>query len=85
MRVACVRSYPQGPRVWVIGQRVHHGATGCALVGLAAVTHRHRAIIAACGVLLAAHDRRDWSVWFAREGVPAGRQQADLDSELSSP
>lgn len=40
-------------RVWVFNQRMHHGATGIALV--------------AVGVLLALHDRRDIRVWFKRE------------------
>ena len=37
-------------RVWIGGQRMHHGATGIAL-GLA-------------GILLVAHDWKDRSVWF---------------------
>ena len=44
--------HPAGPRVYVLGQRVHHGAVGVALAGL--------------GVLLSAHDRSDLREWFAR-------------------
>jgi hypothetical protein len=39
-------------RVWIAGQRVHHGATG--------------AFLAVLGTVLMAHDRRDYSVWFRR-------------------
>jgi hypothetical protein len=39
-------------RVWIAGQRVHHGATG--------------ALLAVLGTVLMAHDRRDYSVWFRR-------------------
>lgn len=67
MTVAAVRSYPQGPRVWVLGQRVHHGAVGCVFALAAATNRRHRLALSACGALLAAHDRHDWRVWFRRE------------------
>ena len=39
-------------RVWVCGQRVHHGATGI--------------LLAALGAALVAHDWKDRPVWFAR-------------------
>ena len=39
-------------RVWVCGQRLHHGLTGLFLAG--------------AGMALMAHDWRDRSVWFAR-------------------
>lgn len=66
-RLVTVVRYPSGPRVWIAGQRVHHGATGLLL---AAILRRHRRAAAAC-LLLAAHDRRDWRVWFVREKSPA--------------
>lgn len=72
MTAVVVRSYPQGPRVWIAGQRVHHGATGVALLAAAALTRRQRAFAATLGLVLAAHDRHDWKVWFIRECVPAG-------------
>jgi hypothetical protein len=62
-----VRTYPQGPRVWILGQRVHHGATGCVLAAVLARRHRRLALLAAVAVM---HDRHDWRVWFAREGLP---------------
>lgn len=75
MRLVRVVSYPQGPRVWIAGQRVHHGATGCALLALA----RKRPLLAVAGALLVAHDRRDWRVWFRREGFVSYPTRA-LDS-----
>jgi hypothetical protein len=39
-------------RLWVLGQRFHHGASG--------------ALLAATGLLLMAHDWKDRGVWFAR-------------------
>jgi hypothetical protein len=37
-------------RVWVCGQRLHHGLTG--------------ALLTAAGIALMVHDRRDRSIWF---------------------
>ena len=37
-------------RVWVLKQRLHHGAVGVAVITI--------------GALLALHDRRDWRDWF---------------------
>ena len=63
-------------RLWIAGQRCHHGATGAVLTSAAAVglalTHAHpRAAIAVAGVaatgsLLMAHDWKDRSIWFQR-------------------
>ena len=39
-------------RLWVAGQRLHHGATGIAL--------------ALAGIVLTAHDWKDRSLWFRR-------------------
>ena len=43
---------PARKRVWVLGQRVHHGMTG--------------ALLAATGTLLMAHDWKDRPMWFQR-------------------
>ena len=43
---------PELRRLWVGGQRLHHGLTGVAL--------------AAAGLVLIAHDWKDRSVWFRR-------------------
>lgn len=67
-RPITILRYPAGPRVWLFGQRVHHGAVGCALVAL---VRRWPALGVVIAVLVATdwHDRREW---FAREGIPAG-------------
>ncbi|HYN51946.1 MAG TPA: hypothetical protein VES62_13570 [Thermoleophilaceae bacterium] len=39
-------------RLWVLGQRVHHGTTGI--------------VLAAVGAALVAHDWKDRPVWFQR-------------------
>lgn len=82
-----ILSYPQGPRVWIAGQRVHHGATGCVLAAALAHHHPRLALLALAAV---AHDRHDWREWFKRETVPAGIVQdrvsiltQSLDSQLS--
>lgn len=62
-----IRRHPSGPRCWVVGQRVHHGATGCVLLA-AALLLRRRALLAA-GLVLCAHDRADARVWFRRAGL----------------
>jgi hypothetical protein len=44
-------------RVWIAGQRVHHGATGV--------------LLALFGTVLMAHDWKDRPVWFRRgAGLP---------------
>lgn len=65
-------------RVWIAGQRCHHGATGAVLTGVAAlglVASRLGAApflaLAATGSVLMVHDWHDRAVWFAR-----GRQDA---------
>lgn len=42
-------------RLWIFGQRCHHGATGTFLTFLGTV-----------GIALMAHDWKDRAVWFAR-------------------
>ena len=39
-------------RLWIRGQRCHHGATG--------------ALLATLGLVLMAHDWKDRGIWFAR-------------------
>ena len=60
-------------RLWILGQRCHHGATGCAVTGLACVgliADRHAgrsfAALAAAGSALMVHDWKDHSFWFER-------------------
>jgi hypothetical protein len=58
-------------RLWIRGQRCHHGATGAVLAGAGAVglialrIPALGAVIAAGGALMA-HDWRDRAAWFAR-------------------
>ena len=58
-------------RLWILGQRCHHGATGSlvavvACLGMATSRQARRPLIplAATGGLLMAHDWKDRSDWF---------------------
>ena len=64
-------------RLWVGGQRLHHGATGIALAGtaLARLATRRARISSAlawtlAGGALVAHDWKDRTVWFRRGPQP---------------
>jgi hypothetical protein len=71
-------------RLWIHGQRLHHGATGTvvaltASLGLLAghgpsirtqSTPRSLTVLAIAGWALMAHDWKDRSVWFARGPGP---------------
>jgi len=76
-----VRSYPTGPRVWIANQRVHHGATGAVLVGLAFLIRRRK--LAALGITLMVHDGHDWKVWFSRDSFALAVLQSQTEQELS--
>lgn len=58
-------------RLWIYGQRCHHGATGALLasagaaVTLATLTPACAAMVAA-GTVLMVHDWHDRSIWFER-------------------
>jgi hypothetical protein len=56
--VTGVVRHPRGPRVYVAGRRLHHGATGCGLAIAGATTHRR--LVAALGLALVVHDVRDF-------------------------
>lgn len=85
-RLVHVQRHPAGPRLWIAGQRVHHGATGCALMLAALRLRRHRRGLAVAGLLLVTDDRHDLRQWFRREGLPSvtNRTQPGLDIELST-
>jgi hypothetical protein len=57
-------------RLWIAGQRCHHGATGAVLAASAAallVRREHAAgcvALVAAGSLLMAHDWHDRAIWF---------------------
>ncbi len=48
--VGLLRYDAERRRVWICGQRLHHGLTG--------------ALLTAAGIALMVHDRRDRSIWF---------------------
>ena len=58
-------------RLWIRGQRCHHGATGAflaAAAGAAALKAQSlsSAALIAAGTVLMVHDRHDRSIWFQR-------------------
>jgi hypothetical protein len=58
-------------RLWIRGQRCHHGATGAlmagaGIVGLAALRVPAIGAVVAAGGVLMVHDWHDRRVWFAR-------------------
>jgi hypothetical protein len=56
--VTGVIAHPYGPRLYVLGRRLHHGAIGCAVM-VAALATRERWLLPV-GALLVAHDARDF-------------------------
>ncbi len=62
---------PEKIRMWIGGQRLHHGATGIALAATAVVGLSSRRFNASralaltvAGTAMVAHDWKDRSVWF---------------------
>jgi predicted phage tail protein len=60
-------------RLWLFGQRCHHGATGAVLTAAGAALVAGRfvaptgfAALAATGTILMAHDWKDRTMWFER-------------------
>jgi hypothetical protein len=56
-------------RVWIFGQRCHHGATGALVAGAAILGSPRRSqrfALALTGATLMAHDWHDRSIWFER-------------------
>lgn len=68
-------------RLWILGQRCHHGATGSLVAGVAFLAlivnppapvmpslspRSALAVVAAGGALMMAHDWKDRSLWFER-------------------
>jgi hypothetical protein len=61
---------PHRRRLWVLGQRCHHGSAGAMLTALSAVSMPRsfagRLALACAGGILMAHDWKDRAVWFQR-------------------
>jgi hypothetical protein len=55
-------------RLWIFGQRCHHGATGALVAGAAVLIppRRPKLALALTGATLMAHDWNDRSIWFER-------------------
>lgn len=55
-------------RVWIFGQRCHHGAGGALVAGAAVLLEerRRRLVLALTGGALMAHDWHDHTIWFER-------------------
>jgi hypothetical protein len=60
-------------RLWLFGQRCHHGAGGVVLTAAGAVLLAGRVLaphaflpLAATGAVLIAHDWKDRTIWFQR-------------------
>lgn len=64
-KVVCIKRHGNGLRVFVCGQRLHHGVTGIATALTCIALHRKRGAV--IGAVLMLHDIHDWRVWFARE------------------
>lgn len=61
-----VERHPLGPRVFLLGQRVHHGAVGVLLI--------------MAGTLMALDDKHDYRDWFRRSmsaAVPLTTEHLD--------
>ena len=71
MRQSLISYDPALRRLWIGGQRLHHGVTGIALAaaglgGVAARRGRRALPVALLGGALIAHDWHDRSLWFRR-------------------
>jgi hypothetical protein len=69
--MTALRYDPTRRRLWIAGQRCHHGATGAVMTAVfaAALLARREhvvgcATLAAAGGLLMAHDWHDRAIWF---------------------
>jgi hypothetical protein len=53
-------------RLWIFGQRCHHGAAGTLVAGAAVLIGRERSrlALALTGSVLMLHDRKDLPIWF---------------------
>jgi len=68
-QIITIQRHPKGPRVWVLNQRVHHGASGILTAAACVALRKNK--LAAVALLAVAHDAHDWREWFIREAIPA--------------
>lgn len=70
-RVVSVRRHPNGPRVYLLGRRIHHGLTG-AVLAVASVLlprrARHRGVLVILGAVLVIDDAHDFP-WHTQDAV----------------
>jgi hypothetical protein len=66
--VLIVKPPGHGPRLYVGGLRVHHGASGSLLAAAALLGKRKRTAL--LGLALCIHDLHDLGVWFRVERLP---------------
>lgn len=65
-RLVEIRRHPHGPRLYVVGLRVHHGLTGCGLAAagaIAAAARMHVLVVATvtiAGLAMALEDLHDF-------------------------
>lgn len=64
-----VIGHANGPRLYVLGLRVHHGLTGL-LVALTGLLRGNRAVVVA-GLAMMGHDAHDWRLWVRIEKCPS--------------
>lgn len=64
MKIIRYQKHPQGPRLWIGNQRVHHGASSIMAAALLLCFRRTRPL-APLMLMIALHDRHDWRYWFA--------------------
>jgi hypothetical protein len=72
--------HPYGPRVYVLGRRVHHGAVGCMALAAAAATRRRWLV--GVGALLVSHDARDFP-WRDVDNHPPSSRRLRLSALLT--
>lgn len=60
--------HQNGPRLYVMGLRVHHGVSGALVASVGAVRLDPRLTLAGLGMMV--HDAHDYRVWFHIEKCP---------------
>jgi hypothetical protein len=68
-----IAQHPEGPRLTIVGQRVHHGAVGI----IAMIALRKHPKLAALALAPVIDDLHDWRFWFA---LGDGQLKAELAS-----